>query len=733
MKNLRKVMAGTGILLLVIMVLGFTACSSPSSSGPRGEDGNYTETIRGHLGDITVNITVEGHQLAGVEVLAPQETPGLGGAAAQRLGERILETKSVDLDVVSGASITSAAVLAAARSCFDQAGLPSAKYTPTGTPVVIDGYDVVVVGGGASGFAATLAAHEKGAKVLVLEQTGQLGGLSLTAFGILGAQSSQQKNGNEHPFGMYGMPDIDPLTQEELDAVSVDSLFNWIHNEYNHFRSNGVLVRAILEKSGDTIDWLNANGIQTTILKGVDQGRHVDYPKTYHMWGAFNMFSPVNSFTQVWRRLQDQDPMTGLPNEPAVESNPIRVELYTRGQKLITSGGAVTGVEAVRDDGSRVIVHANQVILTTGGYGADTQRFRDRGEVNYYNYFGYGNHGDGIKMALEVGADEFNDNVIQIHMSDPAGTPAIGSAATFALSVSSITDLPHLWVDLAGTRFTDESAVYDNVFWGNAAYSVGGKYFAIFDQATIDALSNDGAPYLGGYGVQGVGYFDFAGDASNGLAKGTRDSDTYILTPGSFGAPDVTVPMTNNEFEIKGIHYHLDAEGYVCDVDNVRQPKVAILPLNALPNLQGDLDTLLVTQPGTVFKGQTLAELAANTGMDAAKLQASVTKYNTAVTNQEDTQFFKSKKYLSWKVETGPFYAVAMQGSTYGSIGGVRVNENIQALDSLGKVVPNLYVGGADAGGMWDSSYPDLEGLSQAFAMNSGRIAGENAAEAAGY
>jgi hypothetical protein len=32
---------------------------------------------------------------------------------------------------------------------------------------------------------------------------------------------------------------------------------------------------------------------------------------------------------------------------------------------------------------------------------------------------------------------------------------------------------------------------------------------------------------------------------------------------------------------------------------------------------------------------------------------------------------------------------------------------------------------------MWDSSYPDLEGLSQCFAMNSGRIAGENAAAAA--
>jgi fumarate reductase flavoprotein subunit len=154
---------------------------------------------------------------------------------------------------------------------------------------------------------------------------------------------------------------------------------------------------------------------------------------------------------------------------------------------------------------------------------------------------------------------------------------------------------------------------------------------------------------------------------------------------------------------------------------------------STFPNLQADIDALLKSPPGSVFKGANLAEFAQKTGMDLIKLQVSIAAYNTAVTNKRDIQYFKDPYFLTWKVETGPFYAISMQGSTYGSIGGVRVNEKLQAVDQNGRTIPNLYVGGADAGGMWDNSYPDLEGLSQCFAMNSGRIAGENAATAAGH
>ena len=58
------------------------------------------------------------------------------------------------------------------------------------------------------------------------------------------------------------------------------------------------------------------------------------------------------------------------------------------------------------------------------------------------------------------------------------------------------------------------------------------------------------------------------------------------------------------------------------------------------------------------------------------------------------------------------------------------VNEKFEALTPKRRVILGVYVVGNNAGGLYDSSYPTIEGLSNAFAWNSGRIAGENAAEA---
>jgi fumarate reductase flavoprotein subunit len=756
MEKAKKLMARYFVLLFILVLAPFvlfTACpGAENPESPKADDGTYgPKTRRGHLSEVSASIKIENGELTELTVDAGGETAGLGGAAAAYLRDLILANKTTKLDVVSGASATSYAVLAAVEDCFAEAGFTSKNYTPP-APLTLEGYDVVVVGGGASGFAATMAAWEKGAKVLVLEQTPQLGGLSLTAFGALGAGSLQQQNDHATPFGPPGNTFNAALTTDQQAAVSPESLFEWIHVNYNHFRSNGNLVQAILQKSGSTIDWLNANGIQTVVLKGVDQGRHTDYPKTYHMWGAYNLFSPINQFTTQWQKMRGYkiDPAWAAPEAPVwVEDaslipagrTAVQVEFFTRGKKLVMNGNSVAGLEAVRANGQQITVKAKQIILTTGGYGADRQRFMDKTELNYYNYFGYGNHGDGIKMAQEIGADAFNDNIAQIHMADPAGTPAIGSASTFAGSVAPITDLPHLWVDLAGNRFTDETAVYDNVFWGNAAYSVGGKYFIIYDQATIDELKTNGGPYLGNYGVSGVGYFDFAGADSDGYATAAQYIDGVSPEGAAgFGAPPrPTVYYSAYPKYNPGITGP-DAEGYLLDADGNRIPRIFMYTLAPLADLQTDLDNLIVNQPATAYKGTNLADLAAKTGMDPAKLAKAVADYNATVDRKTsgdsnpDKQFFKDKKFITWKVNpNNTVYAVAMQGSTYGSIGGVRVNESIQALKSDGTVVPNLYVGGADAGGMWDASYPDLEGLSQAFAMNSGRIAGENAAAAAGH
>lgn len=58
---------------------------------------------------------------------------------------------------------------------------------------------------------------------------------------------------------------------------------------------------------------------------------------------------------------------------------------------------------------------------------------------------------------------------------------------------------------------------------------------------------------------------------------------------------------------------------------------------------------------------------------------------------------------------------------------GIAVDDKLHALKTDGQVLPNLFVTGNNASGMYDTSYPTLEGISCAFAWNSGRIAGETA------
>lgn len=84
---------------------------------------------------------------------------------------------------------------------------------------------------------------------------------------------------------------------------------------------------------------------------------------------------------------------------------------------------------------------------------------------------------------------------------------------------------------------------------------------------------------------------------------------------------------------------------------------------------------------------------------------------------------------MRFPLEKAPFYAVKAVSTTLGTVGGGLVNENFEALTSDRKVIPGVYAVGNDASGMFDSSYPTIEGLSNAFAWNSGRIAGEKASQ----
>ena len=151
----------------------------------------------------------------------------------------------------------------------------------------------------------------------------------------------------------------------------------------------------------------------------------------------------------------------------------------TRAQHLIIENGKVTGVVAQSSEGSKVTIHAQKVILTSGGFGANTKM------VQKYNT--YWKHidddiattnspaitGDGIALGQEAGADLVGMGFIQLM---PVSDPKTGELFT------GIQTPPEnfIMVNQKGERFVNEFAERDTL--AKAAIANGTLFYLIADE-----------------------------------------------------------------------------------------------------------------------------------------------------------------------------------------------------------------------------------------------------------
>jgi fumarate reductase flavoprotein subunit len=131
-------------------------------------------------------------------------------------------------------------------------------------------------------------------------------------------------------------------------------------------------------------------------------------------------------------------------------------------------------------------------------------------------------------------------------------------------------------------------------------------------------------------------------------------------------------------------------------------------------------------EAGTVFRGATLTELAPQLGVDPAVLAAEVERYNALCHAGEDTEFHKEKYLLP--VESGPFFAIKMEPGIMITMGGIKINDNMQVISESGEPIPGLYSVGCDAGGLFGDSYIlTVPGSANGFALTSGWLAADHA------
>jgi len=163
--------------------------------------GTYTQTVRGNSLGMVVEVVLSTNRIEKVSVISHHETAGILQAAIDTIPAAIVNQQSIAVDVVTGATLSSRAIMSAVGSAITEAGgnvddyfVPGiananllsrqALLNPLGTPRGPEQtprnwnetYEIVVVGGGYAGLAAAHAAKSNGANVLLVEKMAFLGG-----------------------------------------------------------------------------------------------------------------------------------------------------------------------------------------------------------------------------------------------------------------------------------------------------------------------------------------------------------------------------------------------------------------------------------------------------------------------------------------------------------------------------------------------------------------------------
>lgn len=305
--------------------------------------------------------------------------------------------------------------------------------------------DVVVIGSGASGLAAALTAAEGGARVIVFEQQRTPGGTSNFFHGMFAVESDMQR--------------------EHYINYSRDDAFKNIM-EYSHWKANPRLVRAIVNESGETISWLQNQGVE---FSGVTINMPKS-PRTYHM--------VVGAGLAVVKALVTKAKEKGVD-----------LRLGTSVKRVIKEGGRISGV-LVEGDSDDIRISAKTVVIASGGFANNTQWIKKyTGFELGKNLLPVGNvdkFGDGIRMAWEVGADEEGIGVVELYRAGPI-TTEIGGQVEWP------TVQPDLWVDPRGERFCDESIAFFDTSVGNAnAKFKEGYTYSLFDSSILQRLREKG-------------------------------------------------------------------------------------------------------------------------------------------------------------------------------------------------------------------------------------------------
>jgi len=334
--------------------------------------GTYKATAKGFYGDFEVEVTVDESKIVSVKAGENAETPDLGGKAIALLENDVVEYNTAGVDAITGATLTSRAMLSAVTTCLKEAGAPESLFAKVEYPAqeVTKDADVVVVGAGAAGFSSAIAAAENGAKVILIEKQGVVGGSTLISAGIVYA-----------PVDEADIPEMEKYYQDRAEGKADDEIVNFF-----------------AEHALGTIDFFNESGVE------------------------WFMTAPSGTAPQPRARFAAGFSGASLIGPMSKRAEKAGVEVITncKGTEIVTADGKVTGLKA-EGRGISYTFNTKSVIIATGGFDASEEMKAEYSPIAVGDFplSNKGNLGEGIKMGMAVGADtEFKGGIIGFDIVD---------------------------------------------------------------------------------------------------------------------------------------------------------------------------------------------------------------------------------------------------------------------------------------------------------------------------
>lgn len=646
--NRRDFLKGAALGALGLSTLGVSAFAEEKGIYTPG---TYSATANG-MGKVTVTMTFDANAITAVTVDTSNETQGIANHLGEQFAELLLAAQGAEIDAIAGATITSTAVMAAAKACIEQAKGEAvvvnasaaaeeqmddkAKYEAAVAPIAPVAVpekwdyeaDVVIVGSGAGGMNAALRLREAGLSVMIIEKLGLTGGTSRCGGFFVNLGGHRQANEVQWAWPEY--------------PYDVDKIVEKLNSDFNQLTSDPELLRAMVIEGPKCIDWM----VDDLGINWVTSSAEANGVGSLYNKGSITKYNSINIANGLF------DQLTQMVKDAGAEFH-----TSTAAKALVMDGDTCVGVKA-EQNGKEVYFHGTKaVFLMAGGFEMNRAMLNKYvpiltdGIANCacpaYNY------GEVIRMGQGCGAD----------MS------GYGSVASFD-----------------GGVWWREYNEYDADM--ECHINKDGNQAVRHPWLRINQMGQR-VPFFSTLGVA-YPYSNFGSPKCTGLTDGAA-VDSVQPGGGTF------ICFDSKYEELVKSNF---AGQTVCRTAKIIPEDDALI--DRVPEWQRDWRTgfNMMVEAGAIKKCDTIEELEEALGLRKGVLTSNVEKWNAACEKGEDyVANYKYEKEWLIPINEPPYYGAKIGGHIFATKCGLRINDQMEVIDKRGAVIPGLYAGWHTAGG----------------------------------